>query len=867
MIAVELKGLASRKLRTVLTMIAIILGVSMISGTYILTDTINGSFDQIFHQATRKIDAVITPKPAVSADFVGTPTLPAGLLPVVRGVPGVAAADGEIADQASLFAGHGRMINGRFHGHLRRVGATGGAPSLLFGVGSERFNELTLVAGHWPVGNQVALDESTMSRSHLHLGQMVEVASLARPLEPFRIVAKTRFGSVGSIGGAALIDMDLATAQRVTGKIGEYDQISVISAPGTSQKLIARRIRSHLPAADRSTVRVRTGEQQAKSQAAQVANALNFLTIGLLAFGGIAVFVGAFIIFNTFSITVAQRAREFALLRTLGSTRGQIMRSVVIEALLIGIAASVLGTLAGLGIAKLLNGLFQTFGANLPNSGLVVLSRTVSVSLMVGTAVTVISGLMPAFRATRVPPIAAMREGVPLPKGRLSRLTPYVAGLITLLGLLLTILGIFASISSTGSRLAIIGVGCVLLFIGVAMLSPKLVTPLASAFGWPLQRATAITGRLARDNAMRSPSRTAVTAAALMIGLALVAFVTIFAAELKKTADDAVSRDVAGTFIVQNNQSFGNSVQPGVAAVVSRMRGVAIASPIRRDVAKIRGVGTTAIDGIDPGVFATLYRFQWKVGSSRVVPGLGSNGALVADAYAGSHHLHDGSPLSMLTPIGTRDTFTVRGIFKSSQILDNVLIPNASLVRDFHEANSEWVVVQAAAGVNTGRLEHRIARVLAASYPTLSVNSQQQFKSQQDSQVNSLLGLVYVLLGLSIVVSLFGIINTLVLSIYERTREIGMLRAIGTTRTQVRWMVRWESVITSLIGAVLGILLGILLAVLITVGLASQGIEFALPIGQLIVWVVLAVIFGIVAAAFPARRAARLDVLRALAYE
>lgn len=860
MILAELRGLWSRKLRTFLTVIAIVLGVSMISGTYILTDTINSSFNQIFKSATRRIDAVIVGKKIVKTRFGQAPTIPETLLPIVRSTPGVASADGEIAATASLFDKNSNPI-----------GSAGGAPSLLFGVGNQKFNQLTLVAGHWPYPHQIVLDAATMDRNHLRLGETVQVAA-AQPLEPFVIVGKAKFGSVGSIGGATLIEMDLATAQRVTNTVGQFNQISVMKQSGVSQLQIVHRIKVHLARslgpAEFARLNVRTGEQQAASQASAIATALNFLTIALLAFGGIAIFVGAFIIFNTFSITVAQRAREFALLRTLGSTRAQVLRAVVTEALLIGVTASLVGLAAGFGIAKGLNSLFMAFGADLPNSGYVVEPRTVIVAILVGTLVTVGSGLVPAIRATRVPPIAAMREGAELPKGRLSKYMPFIAGGVTLLGIMCTVVGIFANISDAGHRLLIIGFGAGLLFIGVAMLSPILIVPLASVVGWPIQRFTSITGRLARDNTMRNPTRTAITAAALMVGLALVAFVTIFAAELKKTANDAVSREVAGTFIVQNQTSDANSIPPSITAAIARVPGVSVASATRGGSALITGVGSQRVDAIQPGTFGKVYRFQWVHGNAASVTKLGSHGALVDDGFASSHKVHIGSRLQLLSQTGNRDSFVVTGVFKSSAFLSSVLLPYATFGKDWSPPPplDQVVVVDILPHANEAMVEKGITNVLKR-FPVVTVSSQTQLKQQQDQNVNSLLALVYVLLGLSIVVSLFGIINTLVLSIYERTREIGMLRAIGTTRAQVRWIIRWESVITSLIGAILGLVLGVVLAVLITIGLSSQGIEFALPVGQLAIWLAFAIVFGILAAAYPARRAARLDVLRAVSYE
>jgi putative ABC transport system permease protein len=848
--AVALRGLLSRKLRTVLTAIAIVLGVSMISGTYVLTDTINQSFSQIFHQANATTDAVIVSKQAVTSQVSTPPPLPESLVSIVKSTPGVVAAQGSIADTAQLIGPNGSTIGSQ-------------APTLLFSVSQPRFRQLQVIKGREPRGQEIALDKDTVSRNHLHLGEVLGVTTV-KPVEKFTLVGITRFGSVGSIGGAILLSMDLATAQRITGKTGKVDQIEVAAVPGVSPSELVQRLKAQIPPALRPRVTVQTGQQNADDQTASIGQALNFITIALLAFGGIAVFVGAFIIFNTFSITVAQRAREFALLRTLGATRAQILRSVIFEALIVGALSSVLGLLAGFGIAKGLNAIFVGFGIDLPNAGMVIATRTVVVALLVGTIVTLVASLIPAIRATRVPPVAALREGAQLPRSRFGRFTPYIALLVAALGILALVFGIFGSISSVGSRLAIIGGGAILLFIGVALLSPRLIAPLAAFVGWPIERATRITGRLARENAVRNPSRTAVTAAALMIGLALVGFVTIFAAELKLTVSDAVNREIAGDFAVYSTVAY---IPSGVEAVVRSVPGVATVAAVKVDNAKIAGIGTVQTNGIQPGPMLKVYRFEWKQGSNATLARMGPHDAIITDTFASDHNLKVGSRLFITTPANRHDTFMVVGIYKRSQFVQNWSIRYDTFARDWQSTSDEADLVNAAPGQNLGRLKQRIHRVLQAQYPSADVYSQQDLKNQQTQNVNQLLALIYVLLAMSVIVSLFGIINTLVLSVYERTREIGMLRAIGTTRRQVRWIIRWESVITSVIGAILGLLVGIILAVLITTGLQSQGIEYTIPIGQLLIWVVFAIFFGIVAAAFPARRAARLDVLQAIAYE
>lgn len=856
MIRVALRGLLTRKLRTVLTMVAILLGVSMISGTFVLTDTINKSFTNIFQQASQGTDVVVTGKAAVKGAFDNTPpAMPARVLSAVRSTPGVKAAEGSIADTAAIYTLQGKP-----------VGATGGAPGLLFSWAHAPFNPLTIVQGHAPVSSgQFVVDKSTFDKHHLHLGQRLLIGSGTSAARPFTLVGDVRFGTVTSIGGAAIIVTPLADAQALTGKRGKFDQISVAAQPGVSQEALAQRVQKRIPPGLRPTIRVATENKNVSDQAGAIAQALNFITIALLAFGGIAVFVGAFIIFNTFSITVAQRIREFAMLRTLGATRGQILRSVLLEALLVGLAASLIGLLVGVGIARGLTALFVAFNIDLPSTGLVFEPRTAIIGILTGTIVTLIAGLIPAIRATNVAPIAALREGATLPHGRFARLVPFLALLFLAVGIALLLLGIFGSFSQTGTRLSVIGLGAVLLFLGVATIAPHFVGPVAAVLGWPVERTTRITGRLARENVARNPTRTAVTAAALMIGLTLVGFVTVFADELRTSATAAIQRELAGDFLIYNDQN--GFIPDAVGPAVARVPGVGVVSPIMIGRARVQGKGVTSVNGVEPSTITRVYNFDWLHGTNASVTGMGSQDILVTDTFAKDYHVSVGQKLRLTTPAGKHSTFTVTGIYQKSQLLGGITIPIATMRHDFQLRQDEAVVVNTTPGANKSRVKQRLTATLQRTFPTATVHSQKDFENQQTSSVNQLLALIYVLLAMSVIVSLFGIINTLVLSIYERTREIGMLRAIGTTRTQVRWIVRWESVITSIIGGVMGLILGVALAFLITSALGDQGLTYSLPGWQLLIWVVFAILFGIIAAAWPARRAARLDVLQAIAYE
>jgi putative ABC transport system permease protein len=847
-----LKGLAGRKLRSALTAIAIVLGVAMISGTFVLTDSIDKAFGSIFSDVREGSNAVISGKAAFSLSDQNTAETPAfgqALLAKVRALPDVAEAEGSVNGEAQLIGRDGKAI------------VYGGAPNLGFSVakGDSPFNPLTLVSGSWPAGRQVVIDASTAKKERFAVGDVIGVQAVG-PVERLKVSGIVKFGSVSTIGGATLAGFDIPTAQHLFGKPGKLDEIAIAAKASVSDPELLKQVREILPA----DTQARSAAEQAKEDASGTNSFISFLRGFLLAFGGIALFVGSFVIANSLAITIAQRTREFATLRTVGASRRQVLQSIVVETLVVGIVASVVGLFLGLGLAKGLFRLFDAVGFTLPNSGLIFGTRTVVVALLVGVLVSLLASLRPALRATRVPPIAAVREGATLPESRFARYRTAGSAVLTALGFAALAFGLFAPDLGTTQLLVWMGLGALLIFFGVSLLSVRFVRPLAGALGWPATRLGGAAGALARENASRNPQRTASTAAALMIGLALVTLVAVLAAGITSTFRSAVddiwqNADYAVT--AQNNFS---PIPTSVAAAVAQSPAVEAVADVRTGEAAAFGKRFFATAVTPPA--RSMFHLDWQEGSQAVLSSLGANGAFVDKDYAKKHRLRAGSPIKLTFANGQQQSFVVRGIFDpptGGSPFGSVTI--SARTWDSHNPNPRnlYSFVRVRGGQTDANLRALEARL--ADFPNAKVATREQFIDNQISGLNSVLNILYVLLALSVVVSFFGIVNTLVLTVFERTREIGMLRAIGMTRRQVRRMVRHESVITSLIGGVLGIVLGVVLGGLLVARV--DFIEFTLPVASLVIFAVAAIVVGIVAAIFPARRASRLNVLEALHYE
>ena len=835
---VTLKGLLAHKLRLALTALAIVLGVTFIAGTFVLTDTLHNTFDTLFGNIYQNVTFQV--RGVAQFGSGGTATrnpVPESLLATVRAVPGVEAAEGSVTGYA------------QYIGHDGKAVSTGGAPTL--GVSfdpDQQISALRLVQGTRPTtSHDVVMDLGTAQKYDFKVGQSVRIL-LQGPTRTFTITGLARFGTADNLAGATLAAFDIPTAQALMGEVGQFDTINVVSAPGADKAAVQRAIARALP----HGVEVVTGQTVVNEQTSAISSALGFFNTALLVFGFIALFVGGFTILNTFSITVGQRTRELALLRIVGASRRQVFRSVLGEALIVGLVSSLvglgLGVLAAVGLEKLLAG----FGVTLPSGPLVFEARTVVVCLIVGVGVTLVSAISPARRAVRIAPVAAVSEQqteaeIPL-RRRFVR-----GGVITLVGVLGLAFGL------TVPAIGLVGLGAVLIFVGVAMLAPAVARPMASAIGRPLARLLGTSGRLGRENSMRSPRRTAQTSAALMVGLALVSAIAVFGASLSKSATSSVDNAISADLIVSSTNKTGSgSFSTTVPKVAAAVPGVTASSTVYGDQFEVRN-SLESLLGIGTKNLSQTVILNMAAGSSRAL----ADGDLLIDTNtANAQHLSVGDTVPVRFALTGPTTMRIGGIFQPNALAGKYLVSDAFFLRHFQNPLPGAVLLNTSG--NSG-VQQAVERALAP-YPNVEVQSRAQFEASQSAQVNQLLGLVYALLALAVLIALIGIVNTLMLSVFERTHEIGLLRAVGMKRRQIRAMIRSESVILAVFGAVIGIIVGTGLGIALVSALHAQGItDTVVPIPNLVIFLILAALLGLLAASWPARRAARLDVLAAIA--
>ena len=858
MTRVSMKAILARRARTVLTALAIVLGVGMISAAFTLSDTLRHAANSLTSSSYRGTDAVIDARTSFKVSQSGNatqPTIPAQLLGRVRTLPQVGVAAGDVTNTYTrIVDAHGKTLGkGPYFG----VGYDPQIP------GAARLTPFRLKSGRFATtADEVVIDAGTAAKQHLAVGDRIRIAARG-PVRSFSISGIASFGNVDSIGGATFAVFDTSTAQQLFGETGRYESLLVAAAPGVSTGAL----RAALAAAIPPSARVQSAAAQDRFGLDSLKQFISIIEIVLLAFGGVAIFVGSFTIFNTLSITVAQRSRELAMLRAIGSSQRQVLGSVMLEALVVGAVASLIGLVAGVGLAKGLSSLLRSLGLDLPQAGTVFALHTAIVAPLVGVVVTLLAGIGPAVRATGISPVLALREGSqPSHSAAASRRSLRIGVAIGIFSLALLLAGIFARGIAVGSRFALIIPGCLLLFIAVALLSGRIATRLASLLGRPAQRIGGTAGALARRNAMRNPARTASTAAALMIGTALVVFVSVIGAGLRQSTTGTLEHQIKATYVASASDGY-SPIDSGIGRALATVPGVKSTSSIAQDQVRIYG-RTATINGIEPGSIAGAYRYAWKSGSEESVRTLDGDGAIVDQSFANGHHLSVGSAFDAELAAGGMLHLVVRAIdvppkfgalglgpITISDVAFNAAFPRARDRLTFVNTRARSAAIQSA-------LQARLS-----GYPGVKVLTPSAFATQQMSWVDQMLAIIYVLLAIAVLVSLLGIVNTLALSVIERTRELGMLRAVGMTRRQVRRMIRHESVITALLGATLGIGVGLFLAALVTSALSDQGLQFAIPTGSIITFVVVAVLAGVIAAIGPARRAARLQPLTALAYE
>ena len=848
MLRATLKGLLARKRRLALTVISIVLGVGFVAGTFVLTDTMNKAFDQLFTDAAAGSDVVVRAEQAFAPSATGPGSgaieerdpVPDTLLPTVESVPGVASASGDVSGSAQVVdPATGDPIGG--------VG-----PPTIGTNWTDTNPTVQIREGAAPsAADDVVIDAATATRYDLTVGQDVKILFQGPP-EEFTISGILGFGDADNLGGATLAAFTLPTAQRVLDKEGEFDSISVLGDEGTDPGQLRAAIQDVLP----PKVEAVTSTSVADEQSDQLKEGLGFFRIALLVFAFIALFVGSFQIFNTFSIIVAQRAKELALLRAVGASRRQVLTSVIVEALVLGLVAAVIGIVAGVGIAVLLKALLSGFGIDLPSTSLQLEPRTIVVSLIIGVVVTTVASVLPARRAARVAPIEALRDSQDAGADHLGRRS-VIGVIVTALGLAFLGYGLFGEPDNAG---LLIGGGAAVIFIGIAILSPLAARPLSGAIGRPV-RGLSMAARLGRENAMRNPRRTAATSSALMIGLGLIAMVSILSASLKASFDAAL-QDTLRADLVLTSSSFLPFSQE-VAARTADVDGVEAVSAFRQGGFKVND-SDAAMTGVDPATIETVANLGPSEGA---IASLDGGDVLVYDQTMEDNGWAVGDELpSAFATIGD-DPLTIGGTFDDNRLVGDYVVSLDTFDELFRAQLDTFVFVKVADGADTAAVRGDVEQA-TAEFGNIEVQDQAAFRDQQAGFVNQLLGLVTAMLFLAVVIALFGIANTLSLSIFERTRELGLLRAVGMGRTQVKRMIRWESVIIAILGALFGIAIGIFFGWALQQALAPEGItEFVLPVGQLVFFLILAALAGVVVALLPARRAAKLNVLEAISYE
>ena len=850
MFKTAMKSLFAHKVRFLLTAVAIVLGVGLVVGTFIFTDTINAQFDTLLDDIYAGTDVSVR---AEAGDFsAATEPFPASVYDDVIAVDGVKAAEPGVGSVSiQVLDKNGDPVGGQ------------GPPTLGFSWGEiPSLNPMQIDAGNGraPTGpGEVVLDLNTVKTADFTIGDTLTVVGFIGP-EEYELVGAASFGGTDSLLGATLVSFELEEAKRVFGFGDELTGILVQAEPDVDAETLTARISGVLPAG----VEAVTGETEQNEQAADISEGLSFLSIGLLAFAGVAVFVGAFIIQNTFRIIVAQRTKELALLRAIGATGRQVRLMVVAEALVIGFIGSIVGIAFGFIMALGIRGLMNAVGFGLPPGSLVLLPRTIIVALVVGMTLTLLSSLLPARKASRIPPVAAMREEAARSPRRSLRTRAIAGSAITGIGVLMLLVGLFASVENP---VIYVAAGAAISFIGVSVLAPLAAKPLADVIGWPFPYLFGVSGVLAKENTKRKPRRTASTASALMVGVALVVFFSVFGsstkASISETVFDLFPADLTFQSTNQTDPQVPTPISPSFAVELRSHEELEVVSATQVELALVGGE-EQLVAGVDPDTIDQVFAFK-PVGDA--IQALEQkNSVIVSTEYVEERGWQVGDTITIeYSSTGTVES-TIVGVFEADDF-GSIVISTDTFMDNFRYQGDALVFANAAEGVTALEAQEAISPTVD-SYGNVKAQTKSDLVAEAESQIDQALALFTGLLLFAVIIAVLGITNTLTLSIFERTREIGLLRAVGMTRRQVRRMIRWEAVIVATFGALLGVVIGIVLGWAVVQALADEGLgAFSIPVGQVILALVLAAMSGVIAAIWPARKASRMNILDAITSE